>query len=507
MLAKIFTATLIGLDAKIIEVEVDIARGERKINIVGLADKAVQEAKDRILASFRNNDISLGPGVKVINLAPANIHKIGPIYDLPMAIGLLLATKKLNRFNNKDKIFIGELALDGKIRPVTGILPLVDSCKRKGFREFYVPAQNAKEASIIKGIKVFAIENIKDVINHFNQKPLNIYKFNQKDEIYNEIYEHDLSHLKGQIKAKRALEIAATGAHNLLLSGVPGSGKTYLAKIFPSILPEMTFEESIEVTRIYSIAGELKNDTPLITKRPFRSPHHTASQIALVGGGSHPRPGEISLAHRGVLFLDEFPEFDAKALEVLRQPMEDKVVRIARASGTVTFPANFQLLAAMNPCKCGYFGDPDKSCTCTEHDRNKYQRKISGPILDRIDLQVNVPKVKYEKLISTEKLESSKSVRKRVQVARNFQLERFKKSQINIYSNSEMSQKIIYQSIKLTPSSKKLIKDAVKKFSLSARSYFRILKVARTIADLEQKAQIKDEHLLEALSFRINDGG
>ncbi len=506
MLAKVFTATLIGLDAKIIEVEVDVARGERKINIVGLADKAVQEAKDRMLSAFRNIDISLGPGLKIINLAPANIHKIGPAYDLPMAIGLLVATSKLQKFDYKDKFFIGELALDGRLRPVNGVLPIVDSMKKQGFREFFVPFQNAKEASLVRDVKVFGVKKLKDVLDHFNNKPITAFKLQENEKLFDDEYEFDLIHVKGQIKAKRALEISAAGAHNLLLSGVPGSGKTYLAKIFPSILPEMTFEESIEVTRIYSIAGQLKTDTPLIRKRPFRSPHHTASQIALVGGGSFPKPGEISLAHRGVLFLDEFPEFDSKALEVLRQPLEDKFVSIARASGTIVFPANFQLLAAMNPCKCGYYGDPNRQCTCSEHERNKYKRKISGPVMDRIDLQIYVPKVKYEKLVSTVKPESSEIVRARVQQARDIQLKRFKEMNLNIFSNSEMSQKTIYEIIKLKKSSKKILKHAVTKFNLSARSYFRILKVARTIADLGGEGEILDDHILEALSFRISGG-
>lgn len=515
MIAKVYTATLIGLEAKIIEVEVDITRGERKISIVGLPDKAVQEAKSRIISAFRNSDITLGPGHKVINLAPADIPKIGPSYDLPMALGLCSACKELDNFDPRKKLFIGELALDGRLRSVNGVLAIVDSARRQGFEEVFVPSVNAYEASLIKDIKVFPAESFQQVADHFGKR--SIQRLKPEGIKYDTVlYSSDFKHIKGQFHAKRALEIAAAGGHNLLFSGVPGSGKTYLARTFPSILPRMTFEESIEVTRIYSVAGRLKESEPFIQTRPFRSPHHTASQISLVGGGSYPKPGEISLAHRGVLFLDELPEFDPKTLEVLRQPMEDEIITIARASGTITYPANFQLIAAMNPCKCGFLGDPDKECICTENEKMRYSRRISGPIMDRIDLHVNVPKVKYRKLVSTGKIEQSEVVRRRVQSARNLQLERFEKkpsspvsrvmgSDVVPMNNSQMPQQDIYKFISLDRATKKLLRKAVERFSLSARSYFKVLKVSRTIADLLEEDEVKKEHVAEALSFRIGE--
>lgn len=499
MLSKIYAATLTGLDAQIIEVEVDVARGERRISIVGLPDKAVQEARDRILSAFRNSKFDLGSGHKIINLAPADIPKIGPAYDLPMAIGLLTAKSRI-KVDPSSKLFLGELSLDGRLRPINGVLAIVESARKLGFNEFFVPSMNAKEASLVPNVKVYPVETLKQVCLHFQKKEILPTKpyYPKRQKISSR---YDLAYVQGQIKARRALEIAAAGGHNLLFSGVPGSGKTYMSRCLAEILPDMTFDESIEVTRIYSIAGELGRNEPLIVNRPFRNPHHTSSHIALVGGGSIPRPGEISLAHKGILFLDELPEFNQRTLEVLRQPMEDKNVHISRARGNISFPADFQLVAAMNPCKCGFWGDEDKECTCSENERTKYKRKISGPMMDRIDLQVFISKVKFGKLASLKRNISSLEIKRKVQNARNIQLERYEGSKVT--SNSQMGMELIRKSVPSDSESRKLLRQAVDIYNLSARGYYRVLKVARTIADLENSESIKEEHIAEALSFRM----
>ncbi len=503
MFKKVHSCAVLGLDCQGVEVEVDISQGQPHFNIVGLPDTSIQEAKERIHSALKNIGSSLYPYSKrlVINLAPADIRKEGPAYDLPMTVGIILAGTGYD-FNLEDSLFIGELSLEGKLRHTNGVLPVAIYGKEKGFKKLYVPFADAREASLIRGVEIIPVSDLTELLAHLSGEkqipPFICDNIFEKENYTN--YEIDMAYIKGQETAKRALEIAAAGAHNILMSGPPGSGKTLLSRSVPSILPKMEEREILEVTKIYSVAGRLPEGKPLVTERPFRTPHHTSSGVALVGGGRIPQPGEISLAHRGVLFLDEFPEFPRQVLENLRQPLEDGVVTVSRAQGTHTFPANFILIASQNPCPCGYYGDPERPCVCSPQQVIKYRNKISGPLLDRIDLHVDVPRVKFEKLSSEHDGEPSEKIRERVEKARATQMARFKDK--NIITNSEMRPNEVKEFCKVDDGCMNLLKNAVVQLHLSARSYYRILKLARTIADLADCENIISNHIAEALQYR-----
>lgn len=504
MLATVQSCAVVGLQGVPVTVEVDVSRGQAgKTTLVGLPDAAVRESLERVRAAVLNSGCYFTSQRLTINLAPADIRKVGPVYDLPIAVGLLLATRQVVT-DLQDALFIGELSLDGGVRHVSGVLPLARMARQLRLRRLFVPAADAPEAALVPGLEVYAIHTLRELTDHLNGDTLlqPLPPTVSPDRPLSPLdYAADFAHIKGQEHAKRALEVAASGGHNVLLSGPPGSGKTLMARSMPSILPRMTLDEQLDVTAIYSVADQLPRDTPLLQHRPFRAPHHTISHAGLVGGGVFPRPGEISLSHRGVLFLDELPELGSKNLETLRQPLEDKEITISRARGSLTFPASFLLVAAMNPCPCGYATDPARECTCSPGTISKYQQRISGPLLDRFDIHIEVPRVEWDKLSSDRLAEPSHSIRERVEGARRIQQGRFEHLP-HISSNSDMTVAEIRQFCTIETESQMLLKAAMQQMQLSARAYHRVLKLARTIADLDGRPVIGTAHVAESLQYR-----
>ena len=505
MLAHVYSCAVIGLEGVTIDVEVDYGQGGvGRIAIVGLPDEAVKESKERVYSAIKNSELAFPRNALTVNLAPASVRKEGPAFDLPIAVGILITYNQVPQATVEESMFVGELSLDGSLRHVRGVLSIAAHARAEGFKKLYVPEMDAAEAALIPEIEVYPVKTLSELVNHLTGgekiAPASARDVGANIQVFNET---DFSVVKGQEHIKRALEVAAAGGHNVLMSGSPGAGKTLMARALCSILPKLSIDEALEVTRIYSICDMLPPETPLIQSRPFRAPHHTISHAGMVGGGHVPRPGEISLAHRGVLFLDELPEFGQRMLDVLRQPMEDKVVTISRAQGSLTFPANFMLVGAMNPCPCGYAGDNLRQCTCMPAAITNYQKRISGPLLDRIDIHAHVPRVDFQKLSSQRQGESSVIIRARVEAARQKQTERF--AGTRLVSNADMTPAEIRQFCKLDTPCEQLMKTAMHQMRLTARGYHRVLKLSRTIADLDGVEHIMQHHIAEALQYRAKE--